>query len=172
LLRSARQIRALALGQGYDAVQPAHTVTRSAPFFKVSLLASLIMTTLIVSACSRSSPRNVPRPRTPTHTASLTLADNHKLVDVLSPANITVSLPYTKASGDVWQLASGGAGFSQIGTSTFETFPSSTATELQVFRFHIASNSVLPIVLDYGPPGPLPNSPTRRFQVTIRPTAP
>ncbi len=130
----------------------------------------------LLAACSSSPSSSSSANQTTTssqlsgHTLSLTSKDNLKTFNVAHPAVVHVSLPYTNSGTSIWQLASGGAGFKQVGPAKFQ--PSTVAGKqgVQSFTFHISGTHKIPIVLDYGPPGPLNGHPTLQYQVTINPT--
>ena len=167
--RSMNQLRHNPMIPAYDHLKSRPVKQRVHISWNLPLVSILFTVALGASACSHAPRSTVSEPRVTSHRILLTLSDNHRTVDVLWPAMIRVSLPYLKSTGSVWQLASGGAGFSEIGSSTFHSSTSSKTNGMQVFHFDVTSKAVLPLVLDYGPPGPLPNNPVKRFQVTIRP---
>lgn len=104
--------------------------------------------------------------------ASLTLTqpDNGKTFPVHIPAQVRVVLPYEKSTNEVWQLASGGPGFSQDGPPLFTDSPGDPSQGIQTLRFTVAGAGMVPLLLDLAPPGPLVKPPSQQFRVTLAAT--
>lgn len=98
---------------------------------------------------------------------TLTQADNGRTLRLAVPGQVRVDLPYVQSSGDIWQLASGGPGFSQDGPPTFSPFPGRPGQGLQTLRFTVAGAGTVPLLLDLAPTGPLTAPPVRQFRVTL-----
>jgi hypothetical protein len=133
--------------------------------------AALVLAGLGAAACSSNSTGSTATTTTKapaaTNHLSLTAADSAKTFSVEVPATITLTLPYRPASKDVWQLASGGAGFSQTAPSTYIRPTGSSSTGSQVFHFSLKAKSSLPIVVYLGPPGPFTTKPVKVFRATL-----
>jgi hypothetical protein len=101
---------------------------------------------------------------------TLTPADNGKTLGIAIPGQVRVDLPYTKTSGDIWQLASGGPGFSQDGPPTFTSNPGQAGQGIQTLQFSVDGPGTVPLLLDYAPTGPLTKPPAQQFRVTLHAT--
>ena len=119
-------------------------------------------------ACSSAQGSNArPTDRsTASSRVSLDESDSGRTVDVHVPATITVTLPYVPSAGKVWELESGGAGFSEVGSPLFHAPRSAGGTGTEVLSFKMTSRATIPIVIDEALPGPL-GAGARRFSVTI-----
>jgi hypothetical protein len=94
----------------------------------------------------------------------LTSADANKTIAVGVPARLTLTLPYAPPSGLVWELVSGGAGFSVQKGPIFTG--ASAAVGNEEFVFIMKDKGTIPLVLDYTKPGPL-NGKTNQFTLTL-----
>jgi hypothetical protein len=137
------------------------------------LTAGLVAAALGLAACGGSGGSAAPTTTTTTHaggTLTLTQADNGRTIGIAVPGQVRVDLPYDKASGDIWQLASGGPGFSQDGPPTFAADPGQAGQGIQTLRFKVAGAGMVPLLLDDAPTGPLTTPPVKQFRVTLHAT--
>jgi predicted secreted protein len=100
---------------------------------------------------------------------ALTASDSMKTIQVRVPGRVTVTLPYDPASGMIWQLVSGGAGFSTVHSPVFHDRGSGATAGTEEFFFAVKDKGTLPVVLDYVKPGPITGAP-KQFKVTLRGT--
>lgn len=100
---------------------------------------------------------------------ALTASDSMKTIQVHVPGKVTLTLPYDPASGMIWQLVSGGAGFSTVHPPAFHDRGSGATQGTEEFFFAVKDKGTLPIVLDYIKPGPITGAP-KQFKVTLQDT--
>lgn len=137
------------------------------------LTAVLVAAALGLAACGGSGGTAASTTTTTTHAGgslTLTQADNGRTIGIAVPGQVRVDLPYDKASGDIWQLASGGPGFSQSGPPTFTANPGQAGQGIQTLRFSVTGAGMVPLLLDYAPTGPLTKPPVKQFRVTLHAT--
>jgi hypothetical protein len=89
-------------------------------------------------------------------------SDSMKTVSVQVPAKVELRLPYDAQSGLVWQLASGGAGFSMTHVPTY-----SATDRTETFFFSMMNPGKLPVVVDYARPGALIGRHHKQFTVYL-----
>ena len=75
----------------------------------------------------------------------------------------------TPSSGMVWQLASGGAGFSMPHPPVFDDPGSGATSGNEVFTFSMKDKGTLPVVVDHMNPGPITGTP-QQFSMTLEGT--
>jgi len=110
-----------------------------------------------------------PAPSAPSKTPSLTMSDNHRMIAVIVPATIRVSLPYNPSDHQSWQLVTGGAGFAMIGSPKYN--PAAAGQDgTEVLAFLMVGHSPLQLTLDYAKPGTVPAKPEQRFSVGLKPS--
>jgi hypothetical protein len=123
-------------------------------------------TAVLLAACSSGSATSGSGKPTPSRSATLSLTDNHKTIQLDVPAAVTVRLPYVIQNSLRWKLASGGAGM----TLRSETaLPSKNRTDgTQVFELQVSDKSTIPLIFDLEKPGPLTPNPEQRFTATLQ----
>lgn len=137
------------------------------------LTAAVVAASLGLAACGGSGGSSATTTTTTTHAGgslTLTQADNGRTIRIAVPGQVRVDLPYDKASGDIWQLASGGPGFSQDGPPTFTVNAGQAGQGIQTLRFTVAGAGMVPLLLDDAPTGPLTKPPVKQFRVTLHAT--
>jgi hypothetical protein len=121
---------------------------------------------VLLGACG-SGPGSGSGPRhAPSHTVTLSLADNHETVQLHVPAAVTVRLPYVVKNPRRWELASGGAGMTLQSETAVTSKNKSAGT--QVFDLKVTDRSSIPLIFVLEKPGPLTPNPAQRFSATLR----
>jgi len=69
----------------------------------------------------------------------------------------------------IWQLVSGGAGFSTVHPPAFHYRGSGATHGTEEFFFAVKDKGTLPVVLDYIKPGPITGAP-KQFKLTLQDT--
>lgn len=134
---------------------------------KFALVNTLLAAGVYMTACS--SPITSVVATKATNKVVLKATDAMKTIQVHVPAQITLNLPYGPSSGMVWQLVSGGAGFSMPRSPVFHDPGSGATLGTEEFSFVMKGKGTLPVVLDYMKPGPITGTP-HQFKVTLHGT--
>jgi hypothetical protein len=100
---------------------------------------------------------------------ALNASDLLRTIDVHVPTTITLTLPYYPSNGMIWQLESGGAGFSTTHPPVFRHRGSHATLGTEEFFFAMKETGTVPVVLDYMKPGPITGAP-KQFKVTLQGT--
>ena len=142
----------------------------------VTIVSLLLLAGVAMAACSsggnsvgaaKAVQSTLARPAT--GTVILTASDSKKTIQVHVPTKLTLSLPYDPSSGMVWQLESGGAGFSMPRSPVFHDPGSGATLGTEEFSFVMKGKGTLPVVLDYMKPAPITGTP-HQFKVTLHGT--
>jgi len=120
-----------------------------------------------VAGCTSSAPPAPKMSERPPNTVSISRVDANRTITVSVPARINLTLPYAPASGMIWQLASGGAGFSSTHAPVFHPPSSDRRSGTQVFTFAMQDPGKLPLVVDYTKPGPITGKP-KQFTMALQ----
>jgi predicted secreted protein len=136
------------------------------PVFGRLILVAVIATSAVGLDACFSSPAATGTTKTGTTKLVLSAADNGRTISVRVPVDVTVVLPYDPASGNVWELSSGGAGFITT-QSTKLTPPAGRIPGKQTFYLRLKLRHIQPVVFDDVPAGTLPNNP-QQFSVTLK----
>ena len=118
---------------------------------------------LLVCACC-ANPHS-PVTSTQSRVVSLSAKDDRRTVWLTVPTRLIITLSYDPSGHRVWQLASGGAGFKELGTPIFH--PDSGRNGTEVLSFVLTETRRMTVVLDYAKVGPI-SSEERTFEVTLR----
>jgi hypothetical protein len=123
-------------------------------------------TAVLLASCSSGPVTSGSAKPTPSQSATISLTDNDKTIQLHVPAAVTVRLPYVVQNSLRWQLASGGAGM----TLRSETaLPSKNRTAgTQVFDLRVTDKSTIPLIFVLEKPGPLTPNPKQRFSTTLQ----
>jgi predicted secreted protein len=132
------------------------------------VLLFVVLAGLATAACSsEGKPTAAPKSKsTSPGVVTLTASDAAKTVKVHVPSSITLTLVYDPSSGMVWQLESGGAGFSMPRPPVFDNGGSGAISGKEVLTFSMKDKGSLPLVLDYMKPGPISGTP-KQFSMTL-----
>ena len=139
---------------------------------RATVLLLVLLAGLAAAACSSAgTPTGAAaksKPASP-EAVTLTASDSAKTIRVHVPSKITLTLSYDPSSGMVWQLESGGAGFSMPHAPVFNNGGSGAISGNEVLTFSMKDKGTLPLVLDYMKPGPISGIP-RQFSMTLEGT--
>jgi hypothetical protein len=136
-----------------------------APLGRLMTLLLVAGLALLLAACG-SGPTSGSTTPAPSHSVTLSLADNHKTIQLHVPAAVTVRLPYVVQKSLRWELASGGAGMT-LRSETAVPSKSNTAGT-QVFELQVSDKSTIPLIFVLEKPGPLTPNPKERFAATLQ----
>jgi hypothetical protein len=126
----------------------------------------IIFSVVLVLTCSCTGSTSPPAKPAPAR-VFLNLGDANKTIVTSVPSSITITMPFVPSSGLYWQLASGGAGFSEVRPPLFSPPPPSKKIGKQIFYFVLTLSGLVPWVLDYVKPGPIIH-PLKQFRLTLR----
>jgi predicted secreted protein len=137
---------------------------------KATVLFVVLAAGLATASCaSKATGAAAKSTSTSSHLVALTASDSTKTIKVHVPAKITLTLAYDPSSGMVWELQSGGAGFSMPRPPVFDDPGSGATSGSEVLTFSMKAKGTLPVVLDYMVPGPISGTP-KQFSLTLEGT--
>jgi predicted secreted protein len=139
---------------------------------RATVLLLVLLAGLATAACSSEGKPTgaAAKPKSsPPEVVTLTASDATKTVEVHVPSKITLTLSYDPSSGMVWQLESGGAGFSMPHAPVFNNGGSGATSGSEVLTFSMKGKGTLPLVLDYMKPGPISGTP-QQYSLTLEGT--